>query len=63
MTTDATDINRGWNRVEYSEDGGRKGAVRVKVKAAMLSMFAQAKNHVVVALVNVSYWGVVAPVG
>jgi hypothetical protein len=29
----------------------------------MFSMFAQAENCVVVALVNVSYWGVVVLVG
>jgi hypothetical protein len=30
MATDVMDIDRGWNRVEYSRDGGRKGAVRAR---------------------------------
>jgi hypothetical protein len=58
-----TDIGRGWNGVEYSRDGGSKGAVRARAKAALFSMFMQAENHVMVALVNLSHWGVVVPVG
>jgi hypothetical protein len=49
------DIDRGWNGLEYSRDGWRKGAVRARVKAAQFSTFVLVENRVVVALVNVSY--------